>query len=251
MSKITLLTLESDYDAEAVRIIAHKILSVKGLKADIHALKPKGPVVLKKDGLKDAVKNFLKESACVIFIIDRDGPMSKAERRKQPNSLINQAEYVVSLYKSTGKVHLVEAVNELESWFLVDCIGVFSCISKSYPSLPKECKNDIISEICRNILHKNKNYMKIILKYSVGDTTKIEEPVSGSNRGVKEYLIRFSGEIYKLLHPGSRKIHDSWKYTEAKAPDIAKFIKLDSSTINKNFSLKKFSDLISACVSNN
>jgi hypothetical protein len=61
MNKITLWALESDYDAEAVCVIADKILSENGVSANIQAHgKPKRAIAKKgAKGLKDAVKNLV------------------------------------------------------------------------------------------------------------------------------------------------------------------------------------------------
>nr|VFK65594.1 MAG: Domain of unknown function (DUF4276) [Candidatus Kentron sp. TUN] len=132
-TRITLWALESDYDAEVVGIMTRNILAKHQKKADIQA-QGKSPRNISKrgcQGLEKAVENYLKESRCVIFILDRDGPMSKAQRRKEPNSLINQVQDVVFGFK--GRVHLVEAINELEAWFLVDCLGVFLLLPWQVP----------------------------------------------------------------------------------------------------------------------
>nr|VFK21916.1 MAG: Domain of unknown function (DUF4276) [Candidatus Kentron sp. LFY] len=196
-------------------------------------------------GLEKAVRNDLKESTCVVFILDRDGPMSKAKRRREPNSLINQVNSVVSRF--TEKVYLVEVVNELEAWLLVDCLGIFCFFSRGHHTLPRACKRtDNKSEKCRQTILEKTNYKKTISKYSVGDTEKIEEAVSGG-RGAKEYLTSFSKEIYEELHPDSNKIPNERRYRESDAPNIAEFIKLDRQTIKKNQSLEGFSQLISGC----
>nr|VFK55816.1 MAG: hypothetical protein BECKTUN1418D_GA0071000_103727 [Candidatus Kentron sp. TUN] len=124
-TKITLWALESDYDAEAVGIMARNILAKHQKKADIQAQgKPSRNISKRgRQGLEKSVENYLKESSCVIFMLDRDGPMSKAQRRKEPDPLINQVQDVVFGFK--GRVHLVEAINELEAWLLVDCLGIF------------------------------------------------------------------------------------------------------------------------------
>nr|VFJ62654.1 MAG: hypothetical protein BECKFW1821A_GA0114235_11334 [Candidatus Kentron sp. FW] len=87
--KITLWALESDYDAKAIEIMAHKILDGKGATATIQARgRPERNIAKRgRKGLEQAVGNYLRENRRVIFILDRDGPMSKAERQKEPNSL--------------------------------------------------------------------------------------------------------------------------------------------------------------------
>nr|VFJ60253.1 MAG: hypothetical protein BECKFW1821B_GA0114236_10551 [Candidatus Kentron sp. FW] len=164
--KITLWALESDYDAKAIEIMAHKILDGKGATATIQARgRPERNIAKRgRKGLEQAVGNYLRENRRVIFILDRDGPMSKAERQKEPNSLINQVRQVVSQF--TGKVHLVEAVNELEAWLLVDCLGIFCFFSQGHHALPKACKSDPKSEECRRTLAKNQKYASS--KKSVG-----------------------------------------------------------------------------------
>lgn len=248
--KILLWALESDYDAETVKIITHKIFQNHNLNIDIHAEgKPKRGIVKQgAKGLVNAVKNYLKDSECVIFVIDRDGTKATAERRAQPNSLINQVEQVLSHAEFCGKMHLVLAVNEIEVWLLVDCVGIFYFFTQNHYSLPKECKGKNLDEHqCREIIQIK--YKKFINKYSSNNTEVIEEPESGSRKGAKEYLEKFTGEIYKLLHEGDKKVHTDWKYAERTSPDIAKHLKIDTLTMSKNASLKTFSDNLLGCVS--
>ncbi|OUD14581.1 hypothetical protein [Thioflexithrix psekupsensis] len=107
---ITLWALESDYDAKTIKVFAEKILAIENKLAEIQPLGKPQRAVIKQgaEGLKKAVKNYLMQSQCVIFIIDRDGPMSQAERRKQDNSLINQVKEVLQVEDFANRVYLYQ-----------------------------------------------------------------------------------------------------------------------------------------------
>jgi hypothetical protein len=91
----------------------------------------------------------------VIFVIDHDGPQAQANRRQEPNSLINQIEEVVKLKEFQGRVHLVEAVNELEAWLLIDCTGIFCYFAQNHHALPKSCQQNLLKENAEIRLHNN------------------------------------------------------------------------------------------------
>ena len=79
--------------------------------------------------LRRAIHDYLRDEACVIFVIDQDSPKSLHQRRQEPNSLINQIEAVINEPSLAGKVFLALAVQELEAWLLIDCLRIFSVTS--------------------------------------------------------------------------------------------------------------------------
>lgn len=249
MPSVRIWTPESDYDAKAVLLLSEKL--VAHLDIDIF-IKVKGKPdrqIAKKgsEGLKEAIKNYLQEDNCVIFVIDHDGPQAQGNRRQQKNSLINKIEEVVKLKEFQGRVHLVEAVNELEAWLLIDCTGIFCYFAKNSHTLPKTCQQDLCSKECRHKIEQHKEFGHLITKYTKGDTALIEEPEQGSNKGVKEYLIKFSEEIFQMLHPQTRKIEKSCKYKEALAPKIAEYIKIDATTLKRSESLSQLGKQLNEC----
>ncbi len=100
MPSVRIWTPESDYDAKAVLLLSEKLLAHFGIEISINLKGKPDRQVAKKgfSGLKNAIKNYLQEDMCVIFVIDHDGPQAQANRRQEPNSLINQIEKVVKLY---------------------------------------------------------------------------------------------------------------------------------------------------------
>jgi hypothetical protein len=249
LPSVRIWTPESDYDAKAVLLLSEKLVAHLDIDLSIKVKGRPDRKIAKKgfNGLKNAINNYLQEELCVIFVIDHDGPQAQANRRQEPNSLINQIEKVIKLKEFQGRVHLVEAVNELEAWLLIDCTGIFCYFAKNNHALPKTCKQDLCSRECRHKLEQHKDFGPLITKYTKGDTASIEEPEQGSNKGVKEYLIKFSKEIFQVLHPQTRKIEKSRQYKEALAPEIAEYIQIDATTLKRSESLSKLGEQLSEC----
>jgi hypothetical protein len=249
LPSVRIWTPESDYDAKAVLLLSEKLVAYLDIDISIKVKGKPDRQIAKKGsrGLKAAIKNYLQEDNCVIFVIDHDGPQAQANRRQEPNSLINQIEKVVELKEFQGRVHLVEAVNELEAWLLIDCTGIFCYFAQNSHTLPKTCQQDLCSRECRNQIEQHKEFWRLITKYTKGDTASIEEPEPGSNKGVKEYLIKFSQEIFQVLHPQTRKMDKSRQYKEALAPKIAEYIKIDATTLKRNESLTKLGEQLNEC----
>jgi hypothetical protein len=242
---------ESDYDAKAIKCLSEKLVAHFEVEVTINTKGKPGRNIAKKGakGLKEAVKAFLKEDQCVIFVIDRDGHQAQAQRRQEPNSLINQIEKVVKLKEFQGRVHLIEAVNELEAWLLIDCIGIFCYFAKGHHSLPNTCKQNLCAVECRQTVMQHDKFGPLIKRYTTGDTASIEEPEQGSQKGVKEYLIKFSEDIFKVLHPEKKnRIDKNSKYREAFAPEIAEYIEINAETLKRSRSLTNLGYQIVECV---
>lgn len=244
MPSITVWTLESDNDEKAAKCLAGKILHYYG-KTDtfIRSIGNRRPKPLKNDdspvnALIRQVELYLKEDNCLIFVIDTDGPMSSYQRKKEPNSFINQIHSVLSHEKFKGKVFLAEAKNELEAWLLIDCIGIF-CY---YASQRKQYKAK-----CREKVKKTDRFIKLVDKFQKGDTEKIVEPEMGG-KGAKEYLIKYSKEILKMLNTNMpmKNVNEN-KYKEKMSPEIAEFIEINKTTIKRNQSFDYFSTLLLTC----
>jgi len=249
LPSIRIWTPESDYDAQAVKCLSEKLVAHFGIEVSINIKGKPERLMAKKGskGLKDAVKAYLEEDYCVIFVIDRDGPMAQAKRRQEPNSLINQIEKVVKLREFEGRVQLIEAINELEAWLLIDCIGIFCFFAKASHLLPKVCKQSLCSGECRHHIMQHKKFGPLIKRHTKGDTASIEEPEQGSHKGVKEYLIKFSEDIFKVLHPEKNKIDKGSKYREALAPQIAEYIEINTETLKRSRSLMALGQQITEC----
>ncbi|MEB3191997.1 MAG: hypothetical protein VKL42_16770 [Snowella sp.] len=223
MPSIRIWTPESDNDSKAVRCIAEKI--VRFYKSDITILdstKEAYNQAVRKNLLDKAVKNYLKTSALVIFLIDADGIQSQAERLKQPNSLVNKITEVVN---SIDNAILIYIRQELEAWLLVDCLGICCYFNKDENT---RYKQDWI-----NFANKNQH----------GNTDLIVEAVSGG-KGAKEYLINIlSDKINCKINPNlkqKRKNLKNERYDERNSPEVAKYIEINQQTLARNESLREF-----------
>lgn len=242
MPNIRIWTLESENDAKAVKCLANKL--VTHLQLGNLSIQTAGPKAVPKknrrgaspsDMLRMAVQNYLKQDDCVIFVIDSDGPMSNYQRRQEPNSLINQITRIVRDRRFTGKVFLAQAVQELEAWLLIDCLGIF-CYFASKVARYRENSRDRVSA--------NRSFMRLVSGYQRGDTEKIVEAEIGG-RGAKEYLIGFSKDILLKLNPKKtyRNINRE-QYRENMSPEIAKHVLINQQTLQHNNSLRKLGTVL-------
>ncbi len=232
MPSIRIWTLESDNDAKAVKCLANKLkeyLKLETMSIDTTGrLKP--PV-----RLKDAIRNLLEDEDCVILIIDRDGPIAHHERLQQPNSLINQIKQIVDDRDFADKVFLVEAIQELEAWLLIDCLGIFCYYAT---------KRAQFRENCRSKVSANRPFKRLADRYQKGNTENIVEAEQGG-RGAKEYLTEFSERVLRELNPNlTQRNIDREKYQETRSPEVAEHIDINKETLRRNNSLKKLGDVI-------
>lgn len=123
MSTIRLWHLESSGGTQAVRGLKDTLASyllVENLsihasgKRAIRKLTPKDASF--SDSLRCATDYYLKQAACVIFVVSNDDPMAAQPRRKDPNSLINHVEGIVRDNRFAGRVFLAPPVQEFDSW---------------------------------------------------------------------------------------------------------------------------------------
>lgn len=242
MPNIRIWTLESENDAKAVECLANKL--VRHLELENLSIQTVGPQAVPKrnqrgaspsDILGMAVQNYLKQDDCVIFVIDSDGLMSSHQRRQEPNSLINQIADVVKDRRFTGKVFLAQAVQELEAWLLIDCLGIFCYFASKVAQY---------RENCRDRVSANQSFRRLIRSYQKGDTEKIVEAETGG-RGAKEYLIEFSKKILPALNPNKtpRNITRE-QYRENMSPEVAEHVLIGEHTLRRNNSLRKLGNLL-------
>ena len=232
MPSIRIWTLESDNDAKAVKCLANKLVTYRQL----------GPIAIYTAGrrkptvqLKKAIQNYLKQDDCVIIVIDRDGPMARHERLQQPNSLINQTKQIANDPNFAGKVFLVEAIQELEAWLLIDCLGIFCYFATKRPQYRNNCRDEVSA---------NPSLKRLVNRYQKGNTENIVETTQGG-RGAKEYLIEFSEKVLLALNPNLRSRNiSSEKYSERLSPEVAEHIVINRQTLQRNNSLKKLGDVI-------
>lgn len=242
MPSIRIWTLESDIDAKAVKCLANKL--VGHLELENLSIQTVGPQAVPKrnqrgaspsDILEMAVQNYLKQDDCVIFVIDNDGPRSIHQRRQESNSLINQITRIVKDRRFTDKVFLVTAVQELEAWLLIDCLGIFCYFASKVASYKGNC---------RDLVSSNQSFMRLVRRYQKGNTEYIVEAEIGG-RGVKEYLIEFSKKILPALNPNKTpKNITREQYRENMSPEIAEHVLIDQQTLRRNNSLRKLGNLL-------
>ena len=242
MPSIRIWTLESDYDAEAVKCLADKLTT--HFQVDHLSIRTSGRSELQRRGgrgrtpnesLRKTVQNYLMEDACVIFVIDSDGPMSSHKRRQEPNSLINQVDGVVRDSNFKDRVFHVPAVQELEAWLLIDCLGI-SCY---FARQRQKYKED-----CRDKVSQNRSFERLVNRYQKGDTQLIVEAESGG-RGAKEFLIDFSEKVLRELNPTmpQRNLSEN-RYREKMSPDIAEHVVINKVTLRRNKSLRDLGNLL-------
>lgn len=237
MSSVRIWAVESDYDEKAVKELATKLAAHLEVELTIRtAGRAAYNAVRKPEQLERAVEIYLKESNCVIFVIDTDSKIALQEKRQHRNSLITQIEGLVNSGKFNGRIYLAQTLQELEAWLLIDCMGICCYFARfSY------------RQNCRDKIAQNSKLKRLINKYQKGDTTLIVEP-SGGGKGAKEYLEKFSEEILKILNSGKTnyKIFEH-AYDESTAPEVAKFIEINNDTLRRNASLQHLGQLLARC----
>ena len=239
MTTVRIWTVESDHDSKAVKCLANKL--VKHLQLRNLSIEAFGrsaiPRSKRKESntLRKATQNFLKEDAYVIFVIDRDSWMSIHKRRGEPNSLLNQIEKVVNDSGFTGRVFLAQAVQELEAWLLIDCLGIFCYFASQSPQH---------RTIDRDSVLKNQAFGRLVTRYQKGDTEKIVEAEVGG-KGAKEYLEDFSEQILLTINRNMPlKNVDRKHYSETLSPELAEYVDINQQTLGRNNSLSYLGDVL-------
>ena len=250
MPTVRIWTVESDYDRDAVKCLANKLATY--LHLDNLSIQASGRRALQSAGrnqssrrnrqrspssdpLRRATQNYLEEAACVIFVIDQDSPMSTHQRRREPNSLINQIERVVNDPHFRGKVFLAWAVQELEAWLLIDCLGIFCYFTRQSPQY---------RTFDRDRIRQNSSFSNLVNHHQTGNTENIVEAVPGG-RGAKEYLREFSEQILRAINPSmpQRNVNEK-RYHESISPEVAEHIDINQNTLRRNNSLRRLGDVL-------
>lgn len=231
MPSIRIWTLESDNDAKAVECLANKLTKYMRLgQRRIYTAGRRKPSIK----LEEAIQNFLKRDDYLILIIDRDGPRAYHKRLQDPNSLINQIKRIVRDRRFAGKVFLVEAIQELEAWLLIDCIGIICYFATKRPHYRDDCRAKV---------SKNSSFNNLVKRYQNGNTETIVG--TGDGKGAKEHLIEFSVKILRELNPklSSNAIKNA-RYRATISPEVAEHIEINKETLRRNNSLKELGDVI-------
>ena len=236
MPTVTIWTLESKNDAKAVGCLANKLVTHLQL-GDLSIRAIGGNSLPKRDrngnplrnALTRATQIYLKQDACVIFVIDRDGPIAAHNQQQQPNSLVNQIKRVVNNRHFDGKVFFAQAVQELEAWLLIDCLGIFCYFARQSPQH---------RTIDRDRVSANQSFAQLVRNYQTGNTENIVEAEIGG-KGAKEYLRAFSERILQELNPRMRQKNvNENRYKESLAPKVAEHLEINQETLRRNNSFR-------------
>lgn len=238
MSTVRIWAMESEHDAKTVRCLACKLathLSLNNLSIRSLGKRALPRRTGRADTLKLATQNYLKQDACVIFVIDQDSPMSLHQRRQEPNSLINQIKAIINDSKFDGKVFLAQAVQELEAWLLIDCLGIFCYFASNRRHYRENCRDKVST---------NQPLRQFVQRSQKGNTENIVEAEIGG-KGAKEYLTEFSEKILRELNPDipERNVHRE-RYKESIAPEVAEHVVIDRDTLHRNNSLRKLGEVL-------
>ncbi len=236
MPTVRIWTVESDNDQDVVECLANKLvahLQLDNLSVQVFG---KSAIPRRRDSpLRRATQNYLRDADCVIFVIDQDSPMSTYQRRQEPNSLINQIKRVVADPHFRGKVFLAWAIQELEAWLLIDCLGIFCYFASQSPQY---------RTFDRDRIRQHSSFGPLIDRHQKGNTEHIVEAVPGG-RGAKEYLREFSERILRALNPRmpERNVNEK-RYDESISPEVAEHIEINQHTLRRNDSLRHLGDVL-------
>jgi len=231
MPSVRLWAPESDYDSQAIQVIAQKIVdyykldleleqSTKTAYIDATSREPN----FKSKGLEKAVNTYLIKNDFVIFLIDADGHQSLTQRCKQLNSYQNTINEVIQ--RKLDRVKLILIRQEIEAWLLVDCLGICCHFTKNSST------------------RDNLDWKKFARNTQNGATDLITEAIPGGNNA-KEHLIHVSK---KILTKGNSNLKPrdlrKLEYSEDQASKIAKQLEINETTIRRNSSLVEFAELL-------
>ena len=242
MPTIRIWALESDNDAKAVRCLANNLVTYLQLgRVSIQTVEGKRFLKNRRisgsldDKLKKAVQNFVNQDDYVIFVIDSDSPMSLHQRRQESNSLINQIERIVGDPSFAGKVFFAPAIQELEAWLLIDCLGIFCYFASRRAQYRNNCRDKVLA---------NQAFVRFLRRYQRGNTEHIVETEIGGN-GPKEYLEDFSEQVLRALNPNiPQKNINRDRYHERMSPELAKYLVIDRETLRRNNSLRELGNIL-------
>ena len=236
MPTVMIWTVESDNDRDVVKCLANNLATY--LQLDNLSIEVVGSSAIPRrhdSPLRRATQNYLRDADCVIFVIDTDSPMSTHQRRQQPNSLINQIDRVINAPGFKGKVFLAQAVQELEAWLLIDCLGIFCYFTRQSPQY---------RTFDRDRIRQHSSFRPLIDRNQKGNTENIVEAVPGG-RGAKEYLREFSEQILRAINPSmpQRNVNEK-RYHESISPKVAEHIDINQNTLRRNNSLRRLGDVL-------
>ena len=121
MSTVRIWAVKSDHEAKAVKSIANKLVSDWQLSnlsiqsaGRISSLVRKGKPL--SDTLRKATQHYLNQDDCVIFVIERNSPMSIHPGFPESSSLFKETEKILTESHLAGKIFLAQGIQELNVW---------------------------------------------------------------------------------------------------------------------------------------
>jgi len=245
MPRIRIWTLESTNDAKVVKHLVGKLVTYLRLgNLSIQTVGGMEPLMYNRRGqslgdrIRQTTQQYLKKDDYVIFVIDNDGPMAHHQRRQQQNSLINQIERIAQDSSFRNRVFFAPAIQELEAWLLIDCLGIFCYFASGRAQYRNNCRDKVIA---------NQSFVRFLRRYQRGNTEHIVETQVGG-KGPKEYLEDFSEQVLRALNPNipQRNINRE-RYHERVSPDLAKYVVIDQETLRRNNSLHELGNILAQC----
>lgn len=123
MANVRIWTVESDYDAEALKALVNNIttnlkfndLSVQTVGSKGFSMSNWNDKASLNGKLKKAVRDYLEQDDYVIFFLDSDSPMLTRQQLPELKALVNQIKQIVTDPSFAGKVFFAPGIQELES----------------------------------------------------------------------------------------------------------------------------------------
>ena len=242
MPRIRIWTLESTNDAKVVKHLVGKLVAHLRLgNLSIQTVGGMEPLMYNRRGqslgdrIRQTTQQYLKKDDYVIFVIDNDSPMARHQRGQQQNSPINQIERIAQDSSFSGKVFFAPAIQELEAWLLIDCLGIFCYFASRRAQYRNNCRDKVLT---------NQSFVRFLRRYQRGNTEYIVETEVGG-KGPKEYLEDFSEQVLRALNPNIRQKNiNRERYDERVSPDMAKHIVIDRETLRRNNSLRELGNVL-------
>ena len=226
MINVLLWTVESDYDASAVKNFTDSMIGdlAPNLRITVQGKQAYQRVAGHDMGLERAVINELRIFNRVIFIYDRDSLTELQERKQQSRSFVSKIERLKENPEFSDRVFIHMAIEELEAWLLTDCLGI-ACYF-----LRGTYKKD-----ARKTITANRKLAKAVKKHQMANTELVHDP--------KEYLVSFSQDLLKIAKPDIQKRDLSTRqYSERQSPRVAEYLILSNEALQRNRSLQKLGD---------
>lgn len=123
MANVRIWTMESDYDAEALKSLVKRLatnlkfnnLSVQTAGSKAFLMSKWNDKTSLNGKLKKVVRDYLRQDDYVIFFLDSDSQMLTPQQPQELEALVNQIKQIVTDPGFAGKVFFAPGVQELES----------------------------------------------------------------------------------------------------------------------------------------